>query len=169
MRTTAFRGSLLAAAALVAVAAPSALAGSGSGPSAGSKPASSAGSPAAALHVVPFPGTPDAAPATPVIFSSLPPAELRSVTVTGSPTGSPGKLVGVRRPRPSARFSLGVQRYLGLPVLTWWHGNVVNGHGANGEDVIMGRSYRKLADLHAANGYSSDLHEFQITSRNTAL
>ncbi|MFL5823069.1 MAG: arylsulfotransferase family protein [Solirubrobacteraceae bacterium] len=82
---------------------------------------------------------------------------------------SKGQLVWFRRVFHSALFNLEVQRYKNLPVLTWWHGNVDNGHGINGHDVIMGRSYKVLADLHAGHGYSSDLHEFQITSRNTAL
>src|SRR5579864_2468196 len=42
---------------------------------------------APALHVVPFPGTPDASPNSPVIFSSVRPAELTSVTVNGSSSG----------------------------------------------------------------------------------
>lgn len=40
-----------------------------------------------ALHVIPFPGTPDASPTAPVIFSSLAPSEVRSVSVTGSRSG----------------------------------------------------------------------------------
>lgn len=40
-----------------------------------------------ALHVVPFPGTPDVPPSSPVIFSSLRQADLRSVTVGGSRSG----------------------------------------------------------------------------------
>jgi hypothetical protein len=42
---------------------------------------------AAGLHVIPFPGTPDAAPATQLIFSALRPAEIRSVQVIGSHSG----------------------------------------------------------------------------------
>jgi Arylsulfotransferase (ASST) len=49
-----------------------------------------------ALHVIPFPGTPDAAPLSQVIFSSLHPTELRSVTVTGSQSGPhPGNLIAL--------------------------------------------------------------------------
>jgi hypothetical protein len=40
------------------------------------------------LHVIPFPGTPDASPQTQVIFSSLVPRELGAVTVRGSRSGS---------------------------------------------------------------------------------
>ncbi len=43
---------------------------------------------APALHVIPFPGTPDASPLSQIIFSSLQASELKSVTVTGSSSGS---------------------------------------------------------------------------------
>ncbi len=39
------------------------------------------------LHVIPFPGTPDAAASSDIIFSSLRPSDIRSVTVTGSSSG----------------------------------------------------------------------------------
>ena len=39
------------------------------------------------LDVIPFPGTPDAAPASEIVFSSLPPSALRLVTVMGSRSG----------------------------------------------------------------------------------
>src|SRR5205085_7165633 len=42
---------------------------------------------ASALHVIPFPGTPDASPRSQVIFSSLAVAEVRSVSVIGSASG----------------------------------------------------------------------------------
>ncbi len=49
-----------------------------------------------ALHVIPFPGTPDAAPLSHVIFSSLKPSELKSVLVTGSHTGThAGRLISL--------------------------------------------------------------------------
>jgi Arylsulfotransferase (ASST) len=41
----------------------------------------------AALHVIPFPGTPDASPSTGVIFSALQPSDLRSVRVIGARSG----------------------------------------------------------------------------------
>lgn len=39
------------------------------------------------LHVIPFPGTPDAAPASQIIFSSLTPSQLTDVVVSGSASG----------------------------------------------------------------------------------
>jgi hypothetical protein len=62
-----------------------------------------------------------------------------------------------------------VQQYGGQPVLTWWQGTIT-GHGFGlGEDVIANSSYTEIVHLHAGNGYRSDLHEFQLTSRATAL
>jgi Arylsulfotransferase (ASST) len=253
---------------------------------------------AAGLHVVPFPGTPDASPASQIIFSSLTPSDLQSVTVTGSiskshrgklvslpdragtafrpaqpftagervhvtatlssaepgtsgdplartlrfsftvavppggasaaksraptsPAGrddtrsssvqrfrsapglhppiisagpnpdttsgdifltvhtpppmgamqngvmildSRGRLVWFNRIRAYAT-NLEVQQYRGRPVLTWFE----QPSGASNEDVIMSRSYRTVATVHAAEGYRSDLHEFQLTPRGSAL
>jgi Arylsulfotransferase (ASST) len=61
--------------------------------------------------------------------------------------------------------NLQVQRYRGRPVLTWWQGEQFT----RGEDVILNRAYRKVATVHAGNGYQADLHEFQITPQGTAL
>jgi outer membrane protein assembly factor BamB len=61
-----------------------------------------------------------------------------------------------------------VQRYLGAPVLTWWDGTIVLGHGTGGY-VIADTSYRPLAHINAGNGYVGDLHEFLLTDRGTAL
>jgi hypothetical protein len=49
---------------------------------------------AAGLHVIPFPGTPDATPHSDIIFSSIAPADLTSVSVIGSRSGEhAGRLV----------------------------------------------------------------------------
>jgi hypothetical protein len=61
-----------------------------------------------------------------------------------------------------------VQHYRGEPVLTWWEGEIVQGHGV-GEYVIFDDSYREITRVRAGNGYRGDLHEFSITPRNTAL
>ena len=61
-----------------------------------------------------------------------------------------------------------VQRYRDKPVLTWWEGEVVFGHGV-GEYVIFDDSYREIARVRAGNGYQGDLHEFLITPEDTAL
>ncbi len=61
-----------------------------------------------------------------------------------------------------------VQTYRGQPVLTWWQGNVNAGTG-RGTDYIYDSHYRQIATVSAANGLSADLHEFKLTSANTAL
>ena len=61
-----------------------------------------------------------------------------------------------------------IQTYQGKPVLTWWQGYVTGGLGF-GEDVINNGAYQVTNVVKAANGLKSDLHEFQITSANTAL
>jgi hypothetical protein len=61
-----------------------------------------------------------------------------------------------------------VQSYLGRPVLTWWEGRLFTGDGA-GTGVIYDTSYRKIAGVHAGNGYPFDLHEFTLTPRGTAV
>jgi Arylsulfotransferase (ASST) len=61
-----------------------------------------------------------------------------------------------------------VQSYRGRPVLTWFQGYTDAGAGV-GEDVIYNRSYRRVAVVHAADGLSADLHEFEITPQGTAL
>ena len=60
-----------------------------------------------------------------------------------------------------------VQRYRGAPVLTWWEGTVFGGYG--GTFVVTDGAYTPVARVKAGNGYKADLHEFLITSRNTAL
>ena len=59
-------------------------------------------------------------------------------------------------------------RYRGKPVLTWWEGKADAGLG-RGTHVIMDQSYSELARIPAGDGRQSDLHEFVITPRSTAL
>jgi hypothetical protein len=65
-----------------------------------------------------------------------------------------------------AAFNLQVQRYQGRPVLTWWRGTVP---GSPAEDLIMDRSYRTVAIVRAAYGYSTDEHEFLLTPGGRAF
>ena len=80
-----------------------------------------------------------------------------------------GRLVWFISVSPASAFNLEVETYEGRRVLTWWQGDVVDGHGSRGQDVIMDSSYRTVAVLHAGNGYSSDLHEFQLAPSGSAL
>jgi hypothetical protein len=79
-----------------------------------------------------------------------------------------GQLVWFDRLPPATRaFDLKVQRYRGAPVLTWWQGQVLEGHG-QGVDVIENADYTAVATVHAGNGLYADLHDFEITSQGTA-
>lgn len=71
-------------------------------------------------------------------------------------------------PDGNAVTELRVQRYRGRPVLTYWTGEIMEGTG-NGKGVILDESYRPVAEVRAGNGVLHDLHEFQLTSRGTAL
>jgi hypothetical protein len=70
------------------------------------------------------------------------------------------------RTKTAANF--GVQTHRGEPVLVWWEGAVVSGHGS-GEYVIADASYDVIARLNAGNGVPSDLHELRLTPHGTAL
>jgi Arylsulfotransferase (ASST) len=63
---------------------------------------------------------------------------------------------------------LRVQQYEGKPVLTWWEGQVIDGHG-RGDDYIYNGAYEPVATVHAGNGLQADLHEFNLTPQGTAL
>ncbi|HEY3866431.1 MAG TPA: arylsulfotransferase family protein [Solirubrobacteraceae bacterium] len=63
---------------------------------------------------------------------------------------------------------LRVQQYEGKPVLTWWEGQIIDGHG-RGNDYIYNSAYEPVATVHAGNGLQADLHEFNVTAQGTAL
>ncbi len=94
------------------------------------------------------------------------------------PIGQPGALIlGSNgqpiwsRPAPAGDevMDFRPQTYEGAPVLTWWQGRISPlGYGV-GEDEIVDSSYRTVATVHAGNGLQADLHEFELTSRGTAL
>ena len=71
-------------------------------------------------------------------------------------------------PKNDSATDFRVQTYRGKPVLTWWQGTV-NGGVGTGEDEIYNNSYQPVATMTGTNGIRSDLHEFQLTSDNTAL
>jgi hypothetical protein len=68
----------------------------------------------------------------------------------------------------SRAFNLRVGTYLGQPVLTWFEGLVVSGHG-QGHYEIADTSYSQVAVVEAGNGYKGDLHEFFLTPQGTAF
>jgi hypothetical protein len=57
---------------------------------------------------------------------------------------------------------LRVQSYLGKDVLTYWQGRIAGGHGIDGTGVIDNSSYHEVAQVHAGNGLSMDLHDFRL-------
>ena len=72
------------------------------------------------------------------------------------------------RPAPDSTFDVQIQQYRGKPVLTWWHGALVGGHGEGVGEIIDG-SYNGVATVGDAEKLPLDLHEFTLTSRGTAL
>lgn len=63
---------------------------------------------------------------------------------------------------------LRVQTYQGKPVLTYWSGKGMGGHG-EGSGIIKDTSYRTIAQVNAGDGLKADLHEFTVTPKGTAL
>jgi hypothetical protein len=63
---------------------------------------------------------------------------------------------------------LRVQTYQGKPVLTYWSGQGIGGHG-EGMGIIKDTAYRTIAQVSAGDGLKADLHEFTLTASGTAL
>lgn len=91
---------------------------------------------------------------------------------------SEGRVVWFHRlSRTRTAIGLQPQTYLGKPVLTWGQrpplvheGDLYTGNRHTVYNIIADQSYRILARVRAhGRGINTDLHEFQITSRNTAL
>jgi hypothetical protein len=81
-----------------------------------------------------------------------------------------GRLVWFKPlPTKVSATNLQVQQYQGHPVLSWWQGYVLPQGFGEGEEVIEDTSYRQIAVVRAGNGLQADLHDFQITSQDTAL
>jgi hypothetical protein len=79
-----------------------------------------------------------------------------------------GDVVYFHPTTPRTAMNFRTARYHGKPVLTWWEGKAESGLG-QGTHVIMDESYREIARVPAGGGRQSDLHEFVITPRSTAL
>jgi hypothetical protein len=146
---------------------------SGAGGSTGSTASTGAG---------PFHSRPDLVPPT-IRVAKAPSrrSDLHVFTDVHAGTGQQGALIIDRRGelvyfRPVSAhggngrriFNVRVQPYQGRPVMTYWQGAMVSGHG-QGDYHLFDQSYRQVALVKAGNGYSGDLHEFRLTSRNTAL
>jgi Arylsulfotransferase (ASST) len=73
--------------------------------------------------------------------------------------------------RPLDKYAINFRKqvYRGRPVLTWWEGQVTKIGTSEGENVILDQRYREVARVGAGNGYRADVHEFQLTTKGTAL
>jgi len=79
-----------------------------------------------------------------------------------------GDIVWFRPSTPLIAMNFRTATYKGKRVLTWWEGRADRGLG-RGAHVVMDSSYRAIARLPAGNGRQSDLHEFTLTPRGTAI
>jgi arylsulfotransferase ASST len=81
---------------------------------------------------------------------------------------SDGDVVWFRPTKPDTVMGFRTDVYKGKPVLTWWQGRAQRGLGV-GHHIILDTSYREIARLPAGGGRQSDLHEFLLTPRDTAI
>jgi hypothetical protein len=79
-----------------------------------------------------------------------------------------GDIAWFRPATPLIAMNFRTATYKGERVLTWWEGRADRGLG-RGAHVVMDSSYRAIARLPAGNGRQSDLHEFTLTPRGTAI
>ena len=79
-----------------------------------------------------------------------------------------GEVVWFRPTRPDTVMNFRTALYKGEPVLTWWQGRAARGLGV-GFHVIVDSTYREVARIPAGAGRQSDLHEFMLTPRGTAI
>ena len=76
--------------------------------------------------------------------------------------------VWFRNSRPVVALNFRPAFYRGKPVLTWWEGKTTRGLG-DGTHIVVDDAYREVLRLSAGNSRPSDLHEFIVTERGTAL
>jgi hypothetical protein len=79
-----------------------------------------------------------------------------------------GAVVWFRPTSPDTAMNFRTALYKGKPVLTWWQGHAHLGLGV-GFHMIVDSTYREVARLPAGGGRQSDLHEFTLTPRGTAI
>jgi hypothetical protein len=78
-----------------------------------------------------------------------------------------GNVVWFHPTKPLTAMNFRPAMFKGEPVLTWWEGRAERGLG-RGAFVVMDSTYRVIARVPSA-GRRFDLHEFELTSRGTAL
>jgi hypothetical protein len=79
-----------------------------------------------------------------------------------------GEVVWFRPTTPDTAMNFRTALFKGEPVLTWWQGHAHRGLGV-GFHMIVDSTYREVARLPAGAGRQSDLHEFMLTPRGTAI
>ncbi|MGH7642177.1 MAG: arylsulfotransferase family protein [Candidatus Dormibacteria bacterium] len=150
--------------------APPALPQTGPGPALTASPATQS-----------FRSAPQLAPPALVVTKAAPPSAEGDIFVSPDPAAGgqagqagpmivngSGQLVWFDPlPAPLLAADFRVQSYKGKPVLTWFQGDYVDGHG-RGEFVIMNDHYQVVRTVPAAEGYSADLHEFLLGPHDTA-
>ncbi|MGH3281723.1 MAG: arylsulfotransferase family protein [Trebonia sp.] len=83
--------------------------------------------------------------------------------------GRDGDVVWFQPGKKLHAFDFDVQTYKGKPVLTWWYGDPhATSHGV-GNCYIIDSTYARIAEVKCGNGLLADLHEFNLTSQDTAL
>jgi hypothetical protein len=61
------------------------------------------------------------------------------------------------------------QSYNGKPALSWWEGTLTNtGQPTSGEDFVVNQSYKIVAKLKGADGWTLSFHEFEVTGGHLA-
>ena len=78
-----------------------------------------------------------------------------------------GRLVWFH-PIDASIFNVDVQHYQGEPRLTWWQGNVIDGHGI-GTAMFADSTYRIAESVSSRADVAIDLHELNVTARGTVL
>lgn len=80
-----------------------------------------------------------------------------------------GSLIWTVDHRIGEVYNLQVQEYKGQQYITYWAGDdSVGGHGA-GKYYMLDQHYEEFKQIEAANDLDADLHDFRITTDNTAL
>jgi outer membrane protein assembly factor BamB len=79
-----------------------------------------------------------------------------------------GRLVWFKPLTGSRPFNLNAFNDRGKSALTWWQGELLSSHGI-GVGVAIDSSYQRIQEIRAGNGLKLDLHELNLTSRNTTL
>jgi hypothetical protein len=80
-----------------------------------------------------------------------------------------GRLIWFKPFTTVTPYDFNAQDYKGQPLLTWWQGRPVTGHGSAGVGEMANSSYRAVGAVHAGDGLREDYHEFNLTTAGTAL